>query len=233
MPTDPLIATHPERREIDRMIIEGVSNREIARTHKISEKAVRTYIRSTFAEGIVRAAKERELQDGMFALNHMMELLEDLKKLRTALIRWLTDPEHPEQLCVDPRAWEIDVIYEEKDENGAIKERRATLQEALNAVDGIVVRETRIMKASDNRQLLLNTIDSTARQLTIWLKTQENARDIHAEIAVTEILAALIPVMMEAADGNPQLRHDIEQALIRVQQKLAEDRGPLARRLDA
>jgi hypothetical protein len=204
---------------------------------------IRDYLVSGFADNLVRAARERELTDGMFVLEHMMELLTDLRQMRLALREYLADPAEPEKINVDPRAWEFDVVYHlyltggnGKTSSSAHKDSLENLMARVNnykkkiapadpkkklkaLYQRIEVKKV-TWRGSDPRQLLLNTIDSTAKQLQLWLNAQEGARDIHAEEAVRSILSVLVPVLIEATDGNPELRAKIEEIFAVVREAL-------------
>ncbi len=234
------IKTHPQRREIDQAIIDGVSNRKIGKLYGISETTVRRYLVAGFADGIARAAREHELTDNMFALNYLMKLFEASEKALVALMGWLEDPDDPSAITMDWRAWEIDIVYELVETVAGKKRKkrtyhRRTLQDALDHVEQLLVQPAfgdqpaalrRLslkdlkFRGADNRKVYFQAIETSNKLLGTWLKTQENATVSNREAAVADLLRVIMPLLMEATDGNGDLRRALEGAFARAQQSL-------------
>lgn len=212
----PKIATHPDREKIDQDLIEGKSNREVARSYGLSEKAVRNYLRTMFAEGVVRAQKARQVNADEFIYEQLMEQLELARRLQRAAAKWLEDPDDPDTFTMEPRDWEIEVIYQDPDHPEVT--RRDTLDRLLTRTGKTIYNVNN--GAMDNRAILLKTFDSMARQLQVWMRARENAQKEQRREAIQEFLNLFVPALMEATDGKQELRRTVGDALRSVRHKL-------------
>jgi len=110
--------------------------------------------------------------------------LEFVGKLRDAATKWLVDPEDAEVFTVDPRADEIDVVYIDNSGEKPV-EKRASLAELLERVEGRCYNPTPFVKTVDLRDYALKvvdrldtTVDKFAKIEGIYTREKENPNDI-------------------------------------------------------
>jgi hypothetical protein len=218
------IEVHPERAEIDKAIVEGVTQKEISRRFGVPQPVISRYVWNSFARTKVQADIARDVSHGNMVLAHMMRMLETLEKMRQSLMEYLQDPNDPSKFWVGPRATEIDVVYDapRANEAGVYRERTklsTLLEEIRDAHPEFEMVEVNV-KTADARKLLLDVVNSTAKQLQLWIDTELAASQVKNDEAVRSILDELVPLLLEEADDKPELKPHVTRLLRKVKKRL-------------
>jgi hypothetical protein len=184
------ICSHPERADIDRALVAGEAYRRIAARTGTSVTSLRRHRDAHLADVIQRAERqhavkveravvEREAGRDAAALDVMGELrtiFSRLNKMLDACDAWLTDAENPDSYDLDPRAHEVRVTYEERDDTGertVVLRRKATLAELIARVEQGLVNTTVVAvehKHADPRKLLVETAAQLHRRPELLAK---------------------------------------------------------------
>lgn len=218
------IEEHPQRDLIDKAIIEGETQQAIGKRFGVQQSAVSKYVWNQFAAHKAKADLQREVSHGEFVLRHMMRMLETLEKMRQSLVEYLSDPDDPSRFYLGPRATEIEVVYDapRANEAGVYRERtklQTLLEEVRDGHPEFEMVEINV-KTADARKLMLDVVNSTARQLQLWIDTEVASSHVKTEEAVRAILDEFIPILLEEADEKPELRPTVTRLLRKVKGRL-------------
>lgn len=218
MPQVCTICTHPQREEIDRLIVAGEeSNRRIAAQFSIAETSLRRHAGNHLPDVLIEAEEAK-------AEAHRRNLIAEVDKiaLRVNLMydachRWLTDPDNPEQYDIGPRAEEVSVVFTEPGPDGKRVFRKAKLSELLariEAAPGDRVTISTEIKHADPRDLHLKTAARLAAQLELIGKLlgQIDTRPQINLLALPQ-WGQVRGVIMEALDPFPDARIALADAL--------------------
>ena len=216
------VETHKKRDKIDQAIIDGVANREIARKYKVNEAAIRRYIRGKFAEGLVSAVRQREITSGDFKFYYLSRNFERLEKMVLGLEEMLFHPDGSGSYNMDPRSWDVDVMYERM-VNGAVTSQVESLDVLLSLVDTKYTVKTWKYRGRDIRVLMLNALKDQMGSLRVLLEAEKNAKDIQTEEAVRNLWNVLQAKFVEVTDGKPDLRRQIGGFFRLVGKSIAKD----------
>jgi hypothetical protein len=136
------VCTHADRLTIEKLLVEGVSYRDIARQYGVSFHAVGRHKtdhfpqlladsrpldlvakqpgnRDTVAkqtatiETYIESRADDNHQHAIDVIRTTARQVEHLELLSNAVSEWLRDPEEPSRYSIDPRAGEIMVVYED------------------------------------------------------------------------------------------------------------------------
>lgn len=141
-----------------------------------------------------------------------------VRRLREACHRWLQHPDDPQLYCVEPRAREIEVVYEEPDEEGRMVRRRGSLQKLLLMLQHRVEVRSVEARHADPRELLLRAAAEERRLAQTLLELQALKREADA-------LAALRRELMEALEGvSPDLARRVARAVTGATRKYGPER---------
>lgn len=134
------------------------------------------------------------------ALEDVGRSLERVKKLMDACDAWLQDPDQPDRYDLGLRASECTVLYEEEDENGAMRRKHALLSTLLGRLGGQIGVVSAAPRSPDVRILLLKTAQELrqcvtaavdlARALSDYQAMEQFQQAILEEIAKTDAESA-------------------------------------------
>jgi len=186
-----------------------VSYREISEKYNISQASLYRYVKDYMMDAVREALKRRQLEAGEFVLSHIGKALEMLEKQRDAIDRWLTDPENEDRYSVEPRASEIDVVYERvRESDDKVVRDKDTLHNLLERIQSnlpIDVVSVSI-KSHDIRKLMLDTLNSEIGQLKLLMQVQEKRVQEAEEAAVEHMVEILQQVIGDMAAERPEIR---------------------------
>ena len=175
MPTtrgrDNKVLQSPYKGEIVRSLVAGVPMQEVARKYGLPYQSVYTFQKKYLS----RILYERNLREDQGIEDALIESVSSLKKMLDSVQEWLTDPEDSSRINANPRAEELEVVYEAADEEGNVVRRKAILQELL---DKAVGRENVLRvsyKGMDSRIVFIRAAESLGRLLSTLLKSREGA----------------------------------------------------------
>jgi hypothetical protein len=177
------VETHPRREEIIRDIVGGeLSNRAIAEKYGISHGAVNRYKNGKLLPLAAEAARDRGRGEGAAVLERVEKVTVRIQKLYDACDEYLKDPENPEKYTLFPRAWELEVIYQETVHEGdKVKKvmRKALLSELLKRVsDPLSVDPMEVRyRHADPRKLVIDASRAIKEQLELLAKIQGTIKD--------------------------------------------------------
>ena len=216
------IEKHPQRDEIVKALINGVTYREIGAQYGVSSSTLSKYLRTELSRKVSLVKREQDILDGTFVLDNAARAAKSLRKLLTACDVYLQNPDDPEAFEVGPRADDVDVVVQHYDEDDKpAHAERKTLQQLINRVEkgtGGTVMEIRYTH-TDPRALVVSTANAINRQLAVLAKIREQAmgmsRDDEARrhIVEGEVWEQLTDVILESTKDNPDVRNKIARGL--------------------
>lgn len=205
------ICQHPERRAIDRAIVERVSYRTIAKRFACSPTAALRHagehLLPEIAEGW-QAERERNNADLVDRLRSWMAVT---TKLLAACDEWLLDPDDPERYTLEPRSSEIVIHMEEHmgPRQRPIR-RKMKLSEAIARVEGkpgmgdLVMAEHR---TADPRKLVVSITKTLESNLRLMGELQGKLQTVGTNnFLQSEDWAALRTRMLAALSSYPEAR---------------------------
>lgn len=163
------ILDHPDRASIERAIIKGKSNCQIARDYskggyELSREAVRRYREEMISKHLLR--------EDLSTLEGLKEKIEgyysELDNFISSILDTLRDKDG--NISYSPRAEEITVTYTAKTESGTTIRDSAPLQELLDKISGAGDISLVKINNADPRLLLLRAIDRSTRYSALILK---------------------------------------------------------------
>lgn len=174
------IEYHPKKVQIEKDIIAGVSDRQIAEKYNtptvgVSKEAVRRY-RKDKMPMILRHA---ELDEADGVINRINEYLDTVEQFYNSIRRVLDDPERPGEVCYYPRAEEVKVKWYNKDTE---KYEVDTLQHLIDGLDITYIKGVYVT-GKDPREYLLRT----AETLNKMLETMSRVRGYITESGNTTV----------------------------------------------
>lgn len=106
------VCNHKQKTEIDREIASGASLRSIAEQFGIkSNTNVLRHAQSCLSVDLGALQLEKKAESRLTVLEEFQKQLEHAKRVREIAIEYLSDPDDPLKLTLDPWAHEIDVVY--------------------------------------------------------------------------------------------------------------------------
>ncbi len=204
-----VVCAHPERDEIERALGEGNEISRVARQYGLGASSLARHAvlhvdpqviaQRAGIEAVEEAiAREREQSRSFLsAIDINVEMAVIYKRLRAlldAIDDYLRDPLDPSRYTVDPRAVEIQVVYDELVDagNGRVMRevRSATLQDILDRIsavtDGTLVPMALNWKVSDPRRLMVEVGEQAARHLDMLRALMESDPRFQKEVRIEE-----------------------------------------------
>jgi hypothetical protein len=177
------VEAHPRREEIIRDIVAGrLSNRAVAEKYGISHGAVNRYKNGRLLPKAAEAARGRDGAEGAAVLARVEKAMERVQKLYDACDEYLKDPEDPGKYTLFPRAWELEVVYQETIPAGdRVKTvvKKEPLQALLDRVSaGLDIKPVAVSyRHADPRKLLIEAARGIKEQLELLAKIQGSVKD--------------------------------------------------------
>lgn len=184
------IDSHPQKMQIERDIINGVPDTEIALNYVgISPMAVKRYRKDRMPE-IMRHA-DLETTEGI--IRRINEYLDDVDHLYKSVKEFLDDPANPGRMDFSPHAEEVLITYELYDkETDNWYRKKSTIQELLNGYENVSPVKLSL-GIQDPRVTMLKTAEVLNKQLELMAKVKglitENTVVVSDNSTVTEIIA--------------------------------------------
>lgn len=215
-----VIANHPKRQEIELDIIAGKSCTDIAKKYGISSSAVDRYKKKVLRMKL-RVASVNDIDDLIERLN---EYLDGVDQMYDSIYDWLSDPDDPARLTIEPRANEITVIYEEMIDEKTVR-KKEKLRDVINEIRSHGKKPVEVTyNMSDPRQLLLSTVSTLQKTLEIMAKVKGDIVETKVEVrAVTGNTADIISKITKALEPFPGAINAVADALEPYVLPLEED----------
>lgn len=211
MPRSYAIANHPKRQEIELEILEGKSCTSIAEKYGISSSAVDRYKKKALRMRM-QVASVQDVDDLISRLN---EYLDGVDQMYDSVFDWLSDPDDPGRLTIEPRAREVTVITE-ADIDGKIVRKKEKLSDLLYLIRGTDRNVLEVnVSWTDPRQLLLSTVSTLQKTLEIIARIKGDITDTKVEVhAVTGTAADIVAKITDALKPWPGAVQAVADALI-------------------
>jgi len=216
------VCAHPERAVIDRALVaDRDPYRDLAGRYGLTRSAIMRHKADHLLADIVAAWQDERRQHGLDLADELRGWMDHLNKLFAACDRWLTDPDDPTRYDLSPRAHEVMVHYEERQEERGrttILRRKARLADLLDQV-GTDTRTVVLVehKSADPRKLILDTsktLESHLRLLgEIVGKLQTPGT---TTFLVSPEWTALRTRMLAALAAYPEARYALAEAIEKV-----------------
>lgn len=156
------VCKHKKVALIDKKLRNGDSVNSIHKLFGVSRNTL-SYHRDNCLTTLLM--EDKEVQDSLLSdklINQVNDQIALVQKMILACDDYLSDPEDPDKYYLGPRGDEVDIVYNEIDEEtGRLlpSQRKATLQELLQSVEsGSYVVRGITHKHADPRDLLLKAI---------------------------------------------------------------------------
>ena len=204
------IDSHPQKMQIERDIINGVSDRDIA-THydSLTQSSVSRYRRDRMPEMMRRA--DLETTEGI--IRRINEYLDDVEHLYKSVKEFLDDPNVPGKMDFTPHASEVYMTYETIDpDSGKRYRKKELIQDILDKLEPTPLKLT--LGIQDPRVTMLKTAEVLNRQLELMAKVKglitENTVVVNDNSTVTEIIA----IARNALRDYPEALEAFTEALL-------------------
>lgn len=204
------IDSHPQKMQIERDIINGVSDRDIA-THydSLTQSSVSRYRRDRMPEMMRRA--DLETTEGI--IRRINEYLDDVDHLYKSVKEFLDDPNVPGKMDFTPHASEVYMTYETIDpDSGKRYRKKELIQDILDKLEPTPLKLT--LGIQDPRVTMLKTAEVLNRQLELMAKVKglitENTVVVNDNSTVTEIIA----IARNALRDYPEALEAFTEALL-------------------
>jgi hypothetical protein len=166
MPQPCSVCTHPQRKEIDLALIRGEqSDRALAKQYQLTHYALLRHSKEHLGPDLQHTQLQQRRADQIDCNTELYKCFQRISKLSDACDAWLTDPDDPNVYTLEPRATELNVIYDKWDGERWIK-KRATLSELLAGIEAPSL-QVRVVesKLGDPRKLLLESCGEMSQQV--------------------------------------------------------------------
>jgi hypothetical protein len=207
---------HPKREELDRDVLSDRPIKFLADKYGATTSAIKKY-QSLLNQKTGMAMTERSLEQGEYVLDNIESVMNRLRSMLDACDEWLRDPDEPHKYNLNPRSFEVEVIYEEESkkptkESKTVR-RKALLSELLrqSGKDAVEIR----YKHADPRQILTTVADSVERQLRLLSQIQGKIKTNTDEVT-TLVLVKIQQTVINELKEHPQLRKKIADAFDRL-----------------
>ena len=195
MPRSFAIVNHPQRKEIEEAILQGKSCTGIAKKYGISPSSVDRYKKKALRKQLQVA----QIKDVDSLIERLNEYLDGIDQMYDSIYDWLSDPDDPAKLTMEPRANEVTVVYEEIVDDIVVR-RKKKLKEILDDLRSEGLRPLEVtINMSDPRQLLLSTVNTLQKTLEIIAKARGDIVDTKIEARVVTGTAADIVEKIKTA----------------------------------
>ncbi len=221
------VCTHENRNEIERRIARGDSYRDIAGQFQLSKSSVHRHTQC-ITEALIQA-REDQLVDTARDVNAEIEkVFSRVNKMMAACDKWLTDPENPDEYTLEPRAGEINVVYE-TGTGGKAKEKLSVLLKQIADEGHWGRRLYGEAKTSDPRKLILDAArelndacDRLAKLTGAYQKKQENEQDRKRRRDVMTMAAFLLARKRGDQKSFVEIARLMDSELFEMNQFVAE-----------
>lgn len=223
------IIDHPDRKSIERDIIEGKSNSQIARDYskgryEISREAVRRYREDMISKQLIH--EDLSTLEGLrFRIDDYYSELDDFI---TAIVDELRDKDG--KISYSPRASEIDIIYTHKTEDGNTVKDSATLQELLDRASGEGDILIVTINTPDPRKMLLQATTKINKYFSLILKayySKSQLKDAKENKKIRYVYPPafydMVNVVNESLLDYPEAKEKLAEALIAKPEEYGED----------
>ena len=208
------IDTHPEREKIIKAICKGDQTfRNIARQYNLTNASIARYVQGKFYPTVAREEAKRDERMSKNIMARLEAVMHRMQKLYDACDEYLTDPENPEKYNLDPRAWEMDVIYTAEDD-GMMTKRKATLQSILDKIAGEGYQPIEIViKTTDPRKLIIDTAKAITPQLELMAKIEGLVKEQVTSVTINQYWIDIKAIILKATEKHPEVRERIVREL--------------------
>jgi hypothetical protein len=208
---------HPKREELDVEILSDKPIAYLAKKYGATTAAIRKY-KDTLNRKTGMAMTERSLEQGEYVLDKIENVMIRLQSMLDACDEWMRDPDDPHKYNLNPRDYEIEVIYEVESKKPTASSktvRKKALLSKLLRQTGKDVVEVRY-RIADPRLMLVNVADAVEKQLRLLSQIQGKIKSSTDEVT-TMVLVKIQQTVINELHEHPQLRKKIADAFERLQ----------------
>jgi vancomycin resistance protein YoaR len=208
------VDSHPDKEKIIKALCKGNQTfRNIAKQFNINHVAIMRYVQGKFYPTVAREEAKRDERMSKDIMARLEAVMHRMQKLYDACDAYLTDPANPEKYNLDPRSWEMDVVYT-AEEDGLMVKRKATLQSILDNMAGKGYQACEIViKTTDPRKLIIDTAKAITPQLELMAKIEGLVKEQVTSVTVNQYWIDLKAVILKATEKNPEVRERIVREL--------------------
>lgn len=215
----PTIETHPRRQEMLEDLSDGMPMSKVATKYGVSRITIAKYVKEYLWPMAAAKYKEEQHQGGTAIKGRVERMVEVAEKMLESVDEQLTDPDNPGRYDLSPKAEEIEVTYIE-DKGRGPKRRKARLQELIDQVEqnerAVVSLHSR---QPDLKELLLKSVDSLERALTLLAKIEGSLQDpSQLDLTMFPVWKDIQIILMEVSKDHPQARETIVAELEKLSQ---------------
>lgn len=213
------IDTHPDREKIIKAICKGEQSfRDIARQNGLTVSSVSRYVQGKLLQNAAKEAAKRDEKQGRSLLERLDQVMERMQKLYDACDAYLTDPEKPETYNLDPRAWELDIVYRTvEDGTDKMITRKESLQTLLDKLDGQGYQPWEVrFKTADPRKLIVDVARTLTPQLELIAKIEGLVKDQVTNVTINQYWVEMKAIILKATEKHPEVRAKIVKELERA-----------------
>jgi hypothetical protein len=204
---------HPKREAIIKALIGGrQSLSQVGRRYGIAKQTLSDYMRARLLPKVAAQMAATDVRDAQSVLAKVQETMQFIDRLVASCDEWLRDPENPERYSLDPRDWEIKVIYnrvigEDKKGNPITAKSKALLSALLKQTgEDVLYVEHRVTDPRD----LLRTAALAAASLTEQIaKVLGLIKEVRISIVNIKEWTMIKALVLDATKDAPDARKRI------------------------
>ncbi len=169
---------HPQKKEIIKAILNGVSEEKIAKNYEVGSSAIHRYKNTKLMKMLAELWNEKNTEASKQLVDRYEEIAVMLRKQLLACQEWLQDPSNEEKYTVVPRDNEIQVVTQWT-QDGKICRDKELLSDVIKEIreHGKNVLKVQFNTA-DTRKIILETAKVLQTDLDYIAKLQGAVSDI-------------------------------------------------------
>ncbi|ADK81900.1 hypothetical protein [Sediminispirochaeta smaragdinae] len=222
------IETHPQRHEIEQMLLNKVPVSHISEQFGVSRGAIARF-RDSF-EGSFKAIATKRSELLTKSVDDLEEFQEDLRGAESiwntlkritqrawmvldACHAYLQDPDDPGKYDLGPRGEDITVVLTEYDDEGKLQKEKRKLSDVIAEIEGTGKNVAEInYKIADPRKLILDTANTLNKQLELIARLQGELQDVTVNITQTSEWKEIQTTILQVTKDYPEVREKIASA---------------------
>ncbi len=168
------IWNHPDNAEINRRLAEKALLREISERYGMNISSVSRHRSTCIPAMMVKADANDAISSSIVIEKSLEKTFAHINKLIDACDEWLLDPGGSGRYSLDPRGYELDVVYDDHndtDERGKPRRKKESLQSLLTRIEaGSVTVDIVESKYADPRKLIIESATEIRAHLDFYAR---------------------------------------------------------------
>jgi len=209
---------HPLRKEIEKDLIDRIPYTRLAKKYGVTPVQLSAYYNRKLKPELSKVLRS-DMVENVDRILMRLEIVADRNtKLLDACDKWLSDPENEDEYNLDPRASELEIVYNVFSEGGKKIRQKDSLQRILNKINGEgnldVVRV--VAKVADPRELILKTSAEMREELKLVAQITGDLKNVGSEVNINILGSNLSNMFIDATKDSPEVQENLMKSLRRI-----------------